>query len=133
MNESYCKQVQDALDNIAARDKRAIVELHDYMRLPQRVAAKSGYRRDASGAVVDARGNRVGDLAAAEPWADTYPLRNVHDVGYLDSRDQLLKLYEYRVIGTPGARSTTMRACRICGRVSSTGSSSTQRYSAGAS
>lgn len=41
LNESYCKQVQDALDNIAARGKRAIVELHDYMRLPQRVAAKS--------------------------------------------------------------------------------------------
>ncbi|MCT8357515.1 glycoside hydrolase family 5 protein [Xanthomonas citri] len=102
LNESYCKQVQDALDNIAARGKRAIVELHDYMRLPQRVAAKSGYRRDASGAVVDARGNRVGDLAAAELWADTYPLRNFNYVGYLDSRDQLLKLYEYRVIGTPG-------------------------------
>ncbi|MBO9876086.1 cellulase family glycosylhydrolase [Xanthomonas sp. D-99] len=66
LNESYCKQVQDALDNIAAR------------------------------------GNRVGDLAAAELWADTYPLRNFNYVGYLDSRDQLLKLYEYRVIGTPG-------------------------------
>ncbi|GAE51177.1 degenerated cellulase [Xanthomonas arboricola pv. pruni str. MAFF 311562] len=102
LNETYCSQVQDALDHIAARGKRAIVELHDYMRLPQRVAVKSGYRRDASGTLVDARGNRIDDPAAAAVWADTYPLRNFGYQGYFDRRDGLLKLYEYRVIGTPG-------------------------------
>ncbi|PPU25164.1 glycoside hydrolase family 5 protein [Xanthomonas arboricola] len=102
LNETYCSQVQDALDHIAARGKRAIVELHDYMRLPQRVAVKSGYRRDASGTLVDARGNRIDDPAAAAVWADTHPLRNFGYQGYFDRRDGLLKLYEYRVIGTPG-------------------------------
>ncbi|MCC4608552.1 cellulase family glycosylhydrolase [Xanthomonas campestris] len=102
LNETYCAQVQAALDNIAARGKRAIVELHDYMRLPQRVAAKSGYRRDAGGAIVDARGNRIDDLVDPALWADTYPLRSFGYQGYFDRRDGLLKLYEYRVIGTPG-------------------------------
>nr|WP_244952518.1 cellulase family glycosylhydrolase [Xanthomonas maliensis] len=102
LNEDYCKQVEAALGAIASRGKLAILELHDYMRLPQRVASKSGFHRDSSGTIVDSRGNPAGDLAAATLWADTYRQGDFQYLGYFDGRDGLLKLYEYRVIGTPG-------------------------------
>lgn len=102
LNATYCDQVEQVLDRIALRGKLAILELHDYMRLPIKVASKSGYRRDGAGQLIGPDGRAVADPAADAVWAGTYRKGNFLYLGYYDPADSLLKLYEYRVIGTPG-------------------------------
>ena len=101
LNDTYVKQVGTVLDRLAAQGKRAILELHDYMRLPTRVAARQGFRIQ-NGQLVGPDGRAVGDPAADAVWNGTYSKGAFEYVGYFDGTDQLLKLYEYRVIGTRG-------------------------------
>ncbi|WP_192883463.1 glycoside hydrolase family 5 protein [Paracidovorax avenae] len=103
LNATYVKEVSDVLDRLAAQGKRAILELHDYMRLPMRVAALQGYRIQG-GQLVGPDGRAVPDPAAPSVWNGTYAKGNFEYVAYFDGRDQLLKLYEYRVIGTQGCK-----------------------------
>ncbi|WP_241688309.1 glycoside hydrolase family 5 protein [Pseudoxanthomonas composti] len=104
LNPGYVKQVEDVLNRVAAAGKLAILELHDYMRLPHRVATKSGYRRDGAGRLVGPDGRLVTDPADDAIWQDTYRKGAFLYQGYFDGADDLLKLYEYRVIGTPGCK-----------------------------
>ncbi|AVS76392.1 transposase [Paracidovorax cattleyae] len=103
LNEAYFQQVRTVLDRLAARGKQAIVELHDYLRLPTRVAALQGYRIQA-GQLVGPDGRAVADPAADTVWQGSYRKGDFDYLAYFDGRDQLLKLYEYRVIGTRGCK-----------------------------
>jgi endoglucanase len=104
LNATYVAQVEAVLDRLAAAGKVAILELHDYMRLPHRVAAKGGYRRDSAGRLLGPDGRLVTDPAADTIWEGTYSKGDFLYLGYYDAADGLLKLYEYRVIGTPGCK-----------------------------
>ncbi len=103
LNETYVKQVGAVLDRLAAQGKRAILELHDYMRLPTRVAARQGFRIQ-NGQLLGPDGRAVADPSADAVWNGTYAKGAFEYVGYFDGSDQLLKLYEYRVIGTRGCK-----------------------------
>ncbi len=102
LNATYCDQVEKVLGRLAQRGKVAILELHDYMRLPIKVASKSGYRRDGAGQLIGPDGRAVADPADQSVWNGTYRKGNFLYLAYFDPADNLLKLYEYRVIGTPG-------------------------------
>ncbi|MCD9031522.1 glycoside hydrolase family 5 protein [Luteimonas sp. Y-2-2-4F] len=104
LEEAYAAQVETVLDRLAAHGKLAILELHDYMRLPRKVATQSGYARNAAGQLVGPDGQVVPNPAAASVWAGVYELGAFGYIAHHDARDGLLRLYEHRVIGTAGCK-----------------------------
>ncbi len=109
LNESYCKEVEQVLDTLHRHGKKAILELHDYMRLPHKVAELYGYSRNANHEVLDPQGNVVSDLTAQSTWGNAYRLDpTLRYSGHFDARYGVLRLYEYRIIGTPGCKLYTL-------------------------
>ncbi|WP_263140539.1 glycoside hydrolase family 5 protein [Pseudomonas sp. RIT-PI-AD] len=107
--ERYCKEIEQVLNLLQARGKKAILELHDFMRLPTKVAELRGYTRNASYQVLDPQGKVVGDLTAQATWGNAYRLNAHLDyIGHFDSRDGALRLYENRIIGTAGCQLYTL-------------------------
>lgn len=124
--EEYMQQIEQDMDNAHANGIKVLVEFHNYMRLPAKVATLDGvYKRDSQGVIrdvhgvavtlTDAQGNPNAELFApkykVQPHAFSYTV-------HFDKRDGMIRLYEYRVIGQSncpklynfnGLSDTTMR------------------------